>query len=62
VVLALQRSRSGEDPVYNPGPETKLSSGDVMIVLGREDQVHQLREYAEGRGPPHSFFWAGEVK
>lgn len=49
VVLALQRSRSGEDPVYNPGPETRLSSGDVMIVLGREDQVHQLREYAGGR-------------
>jgi len=49
VVLALQRSRSGEDPLYNPGPDTRLTSGDVMIVLGSEDQVHRLRAYAEGR-------------
>ncbi len=44
VVLALRRSR--REQIYNPGPDTRLSAGDVMIVLGREGQVQQLRDYA----------------
>lgn len=46
VVLALRRGR--REQIYNPGPDIRLSAGDVMIVLGREDQVQQLRDYASG--------------
>jgi voltage-gated potassium channel len=46
VVIALQRGGAADHPIYNPGPETTLEAGDVMIVLGREGQVHDLRRYA----------------
>lgn len=46
VVIALQVGGATGGQIYNPGPETRLSSGDVMIVLGKEEQVHRLREYA----------------
>ncbi len=46
VVLALRRLGQTGPPIYNPGPETRLEAGDVMIVLGRSEQVQQLREYA----------------
>lgn len=46
VVIALQARGSGGGQTYNPGPETSLAEGDVMIVLGKEDQVQRLREYA----------------
>lgn len=45
IVLALRRRRGDGRPRYNPGPETRLEPGDVMIVLGRPDQVKQLRSY-----------------
>jgi voltage-gated potassium channel len=46
VVIALRRHGENESQIYNPGPETKLAEGDVMIVLGHEDQLNNLREYA----------------
>lgn len=46
VVLALRRAPDDSTPTYNPGPETRLQAGDVMIVLGSQDQVQKLREYA----------------
>jgi len=49
VVLVLQCRHKDGEQIYNPGPETMLSAGDVMIVLGREDQVHTLRDYVAGR-------------
>ena len=48
VVIALQRNGTAEDQVYNPGPDTPLSAGDVLIVLGAEQQVDLLRSYVEG--------------
>ena len=45
IVLALKRGRGAQGPVYNPGPELRLEAGDVMIVLGREEQVQSLRQY-----------------
>jgi len=45
IVLALKRGRGAQGPVYNPGPELRLEAGDVMIVLGREEQIQNLREY-----------------
>jgi voltage-gated potassium channel len=45
IVIAVQRHGQGGQ-TYNPGPRTVLSEGDVMIVLGQEDQVRKLRRYA----------------
>jgi voltage-gated potassium channel len=46
IVLALRRGIAGP-PLYNPGPETHLEAGDVMILIGASDQVERLRNYAE---------------
>jgi voltage-gated potassium channel len=46
IVLSLQRARGKGPPIYNPGPETRLEAGDVMIVMGSTEQIQQLREYA----------------
>jgi len=43
VVLAVRRG--GGELLYNPGPETRLAAGDVMLVLGKQDQVTALRGY-----------------
>ncbi|UCF19691.1 MAG: potassium channel protein [Gemmatimonadota bacterium] len=48
IVLGLRRAGQVGLPIYNPGPETQLESGDVMIVLGRSEQVEALRRYAGG--------------
>lgn len=45
VVIALQGHGADTEQVYNPGPETRLAEGDVMIVLGKPDQIERLREY-----------------
>ena len=47
VVIALQRGGPGGALLYNPGPGTLLETGDVMLVLGRQGQVEELRTYAE---------------
>jgi voltage-gated potassium channel len=44
IVLALNRGRQ-QGRIYNPGPELRLEGGDVMIVLGQEEQIQSLREY-----------------
>jgi voltage-gated potassium channel len=44
VVIALKRSTS-EQAIYNPGPDLRLTAGDVMIVLGQEEQLERLRAY-----------------
>ena len=48
IVLGLRRAGQAGPPVYNPGPEMRLEAGDVMIVLGRSEQVEALRSYAGG--------------
>jgi len=48
IVLALRQAADDSPIVYNPGPETRLQPGDVMIVLGRQQQVAGLREYING--------------
>jgi voltage-gated potassium channel len=48
VVLALKH---GEGPfTFNPGPETRLAAGDVMIVLGDEERLQTLRQYVSSEG------------
>lgn len=51
IVMALHHGGRSGPATHNPGPETVLQSGDVLIVLGRQDQIQRLREYAE-RGHP----------
>ena len=48
IVLALRRRADRGHAQYNPGPESRLEAGDVMIVLGREEQVQKLRDYVRG--------------
>jgi voltage-gated potassium channel len=50
IVLALKRGGERSQLQYNPGPETRLETGDVMIVLGREEQVKRLRQYVRSGG------------
>jgi voltage-gated potassium channel len=47
IVLALRRAAALGPPIFNPGPETRLEAGDVLIVLGGSDKVQSLRDYAE---------------
>ena len=51
IVMALHRGGLAGPATHNPGPETILQSEDVLIVLGRQDQIQKLREYVE-RGQP----------
>ncbi len=50
IVIALrklEREGDGEEYayVYNPSANTKLDPGDVMIVLGKPEQIQELRKY-----------------
>jgi len=52
VVLALRRAEGSGGFQYNPGPETRLERGDVILVLGRPKQVAALRDYVRGTAGP----------
>jgi voltage-gated potassium channel len=49
IVIAMRRPEGDEDAdyqyVFNPVASTRLEPGDVMIVLGRPEEVQKLREY-----------------
>lgn len=45
IVLALMRQSDRSEPEFNPGAETELHVGDELIVLGKADQIDQLRKY-----------------
>lgn len=51
VVLALTRPGAPGDVIYNPGPENRLEARDVIIVLGRQEQVQCLRRYVQTGQP-----------
>lgn len=47
IVIALRKKGAAETEfVFNPVASTRLEPGDEMIVLGKEEQIAQLREYA----------------
>jgi voltage-gated potassium channel len=50
VVIALRHGGEARPFTFNPGPETRVDAGDVMIVLGRREQISVLREVVGGRG------------
>jgi voltage-gated potassium channel len=48
IVLAMRKEvdEPGEhDFVFNPVAETRLDSGDELIVLGTREQIDELRRY-----------------
>ena len=48
IVIALRKQKDETHRfMFNPGADTRLETGDEMIVLGKHDQVVQLRAYAE---------------
>lgn len=49
IVLALQKAGEG-GYIYNPGPDTRLEAGNVMLVLGRPEQIVRLRRYVSPAG------------
>jgi voltage-gated potassium channel len=51
LVLGLQKRSGKIDP--NPGPETSLEAGDVVIAIGTSDQLDALRQAADaGKSRP----------
>jgi voltage-gated potassium channel len=44
VVLAIKHGEERREPfIYNPGPNEQVRAGDVLIVLGKTDQIDSLR-------------------
>ena len=43
---AQERKDEAHQFVFNPVADTRLETGDEMIVLGQPDQVARLRKYA----------------
>lgn len=52
IVLAIKK-HGNEKLTFNPSSDVVLEEKDSMIVLGREDQVKQLREIANDTGKRH---------
>lgn len=48
IVIAVRHEGGGDgELVYNPGPGEQIGPGDVLIVLGRSEQVDRLREVVD---------------
>ncbi len=43
-IIVIGIKRAGEDMHFNPKPDNVLLSGDILIVLGEEDQIHALKQ------------------
>lgn len=52
IVLAIKKFKS-ESLAFNPSSDEVLENGDTMVVLGRVDQVDQLKEIAGDTGERH---------
>jgi len=49
IVIAVRKANAGGSRfVFNPVAETRLEPGDVLVVLGEDDQVKDLRAYVAG--------------
>lgn len=44
-IIALIR---GGKNLYNPAPETAVASGDVLVLIGDEEQLHRARRIITG--------------
>ncbi len=43
-IIVIGIKRSGESMQFNPKPETTILSGDILIVLGMDDQISALEK------------------
>ncbi len=50
IVIGMRRNGDGPEGqfVFNPLADTRIASGDELIVLGRTEQIQQLREHLGG--------------
>ncbi|HKB09344.1 MAG TPA: potassium channel protein [Vicinamibacterales bacterium] len=46
IIVAIQRTDRRMD--FNPAPETRIESGDKLVVLGRPDSLKKLEAHAAG--------------
>lgn len=44
IVIPAIQSKEQQKLIFNPGPTTKISQGDVLIVFGTPEQIKQLRD------------------
>ena len=40
----------GEDVIAAPEPDTELKPGDILMAIGKDEQIAQLSQLCEGRG------------
>ncbi len=52
IVLAMKKS-SQDKLTFNPSSDKRLAIGDIMIVLGQETQVNELKKIANDTGQRH---------
>lgn len=50
IVIGIRKKNPGGSPeefdyVFNPQADTRLDKGDIMIVLGKPDQINKLRKF-----------------
>jgi voltage-gated potassium channel len=45
IVIAVRKGSAVDDFVFNPVADTRLEPGDDVIVLGKEEQLVQLKRY-----------------
>lgn len=43
-IIVIGIKRAGENMQFNPRPDTTISSGDILIVLGQNDQIAALEK------------------
>ena len=49
IIIAVRKGTDEDQEfVFNPGAETRLEPGDELIVMGKPEEVKQLRSYVEG--------------
>jgi voltage-gated potassium channel len=46
VVVSIRRQNG--DTIFNPGPDTKIVSGDILIAIGQIESLMRLNELASG--------------
>jgi voltage-gated potassium channel len=43
IVVAIKRAEQTDDAMlFNPGPDTRIKVGDIMIVIGNRDHITAL--------------------
>jgi voltage-gated potassium channel len=50
LIVISRLAEEADQPEFNPTSSTRLSAGDTLIVLGKPDQIDQLRELTHQSG------------